>query len=76
MGEVKDFEAARRRHAERNAHWLEVVAAHLGVHGLWPEDAMRIAMDLRASAPSDMDAHQAAHAYLQRMAAADKDPFE
>lgn len=44
---VVPIAAARQAREEREQQWEEAVARHLGVAGVWPEDAQSIATELR-----------------------------
>ena len=76
MGEVRAIEEARKLRESKDRIWIDSVAANLGVAGVWPEDALSIAIELRKSLPPTIPPHQASREHLEHMGWLTKDPFD
>ncbi len=76
MGEVRAIAEARKIKESKDKIWIDAVAANLGVAGMWPEDAITVATDLRKSLPATIPPHQASREHLERIGWMTRDPFD
>jgi len=64
---VVAIDSARKAREARERQWEEAAARHLGSAGVWPEDATRLAAELRGRLGIAVNPETAAQRELKRM---------